>query len=78
MLIIKLRAHYGKQYLSNWTHSIFLTLKSNFPHTEEQKLFSIVTIFDFKSNATEELKATERTTWIENIVTITVSKSYNL
>ena len=62
MLIIKLRTYYGKQYSRNWTHQIFLTMKSNFPYTEEQKLFNIVTIFDFNSNPREELKAIERTT----------------
>ena len=52
----------------------------NIPYTEDQKLFSIVAVFDFESicDPTEELKATETTTWIEKHVPISVSMSPNL
>ena len=52
----------------------------NIPYTEDQKLFSIVAVFDFETICvpTEELKATETTTWIEKHVSISVSMSPNL
>ena len=52
----------------------------NIPYTEDQKLFSNVAVFDFESICvpTEEMKATETTTWIGKLVTISVSISSNL
>ena len=52
----------------------------NIPYTEDQKLFSNVAVFDFESICvpTEELKATETTTWIGKHVPIFVSISSNL
>ena len=52
----------------------------NIPYTEDQKLFSNVAVFDFESICvlTEELKATETTTWIGKHVPISVSISSNL
>ena len=52
----------------------------NIPYTEDKKLFSNVAVFDFESICvpTEELKATETTTWIGKHVPISVSISSNL
>ena len=52
----------------------------NIPYTEDQKLFSNVEVFDFESICvpTEELKATETTTWVGKHVPISVSISSNL
>ena len=50
------------------------------PYLEHQKLFSNVAVFDFESIClpTEELKATETTTWTAKHVPISVSISSNL
>ena len=50
------------------------------PHTEDQKLFSNVAVFDFESICvpTEELRATKTTSWIGKYVLIFVSISSNL
>ena len=54
----------------------------NIPYTGDQKLFSNVEVFDFESKIicvpTEELRATETTTWVGKHVPILVSISSNI
>ena len=73
IFIPKTRSHYGKQYSRNW-------MASTFPILKIRNCFVMLQFFVFESICvpTEELKATETTTWNKKYVPISVSISSNL